>query len=350
MLADGQTCGSKRGHEVVELGDEAQRRRLDDEVWGPDSRARQLRRAAKAGASGGAFGSILQGCGGCDALSGIEGCGELAGAGEGIIAVLFAVVAFILFAVVAAALVWLVSKLVAYIREKLDRPKPHGALRTPPRAGGRSYGAGTIEQSPRALIATPWKKGECAAYALELLVRAPFGGGALLRDASCAGFDITLDDGRRVRIPKGRIRVVSTRLEEDDVDRKRVDDYLRELDPHGDPTSEHSLFPYDHARALALSPGARVDVLGELEPTADATDAHGYRASAGLLVPVGIPVLRVRRAVEDAVRVRVSNDGAGGAVTERASAAHEIAEVAEEDESDTSSSDRPRARRTEPGP
>lgn len=333
LLAEGQTCGAKRNHTAVSLGVAAERSRLDDEVWGPDSRARQLRRAAKAGAGGGFFGSLLDGCSGCDV--GLEGCGDLAGGGAEVIG---AIIGFIVFAVIAAAVVWLVSKLVQWIREKMDRPKPHGALQKPPRPGGRWFGAGTITGESR--IATPWKEGECAAYALELLARDPFAGGALLRDASSAGFDITLDDGRRVRIPKGPIRIVSTKLEEDDVDKKRVDEYLRDVDPGADSAADRSLFPYDHARAVTLSSGARVDLYGELEMTSN-PDAQGYRASAGMLVPVGIPILRVRRAVEDAMRVRVADDGGGTASAAPAEAEAEAA---------TSSSDRSHDRGRERAP
>jgi hypothetical protein len=58
---------------------------------------------------------------------------------------------------------------------------------------------------------------------------------------------------------------------------------------------KRALFPYDFARATEIGPGDRVEVLGELERTADGAQGHGYRASAGLMTPVGVPVLRLRQ-------------------------------------------------------
>ena len=320
LLAAGETCGAVRGHVAAALDVPAERARLDDEVWGPDSRARKLRQAAKVGAGGGAFGGALQGCNACDALQGLEGCGNLADAGEGIVAVLVFIVAAAAFAIVAALVGWLVLALARYIRERMDKPKPHGALRKPPRASGHRNGVGVVSGNAR--VALPWQKGEAVAYALELHAKTAFGGGALLRDATTAGFDVTLDDGRIVRIPAGRLTVVGA-LEHASVDRDRVDRFLGDIDEqHADRT----LFPYDHAKAVAIAPGDRVEVLGELETTADATQGHGYRASAGLLTPVGVPVLRVKGGSDDA-QARVAPSAEAEATAEAEAEAKAEAEA-----------------------
>jgi hypothetical protein len=206
--------------------------------------------------------------------------------------VLLFIVAAAAFAVVAALVGWLVMALVRWIRGRMDTPKPHGALRKPPKANGRSNGAGVVSGAAR--VELPWREGEALAYALELHTKSAFGGGALLRDAVTAGFDLMLDDGRAVRVPPGRVTVVG-KLESERVERDRMDRFLGDIDPKH---VERTLFPYDYARAVAIEPGDRVEVLGELERTADATQGHGYRASAGLLTPVGVPVLRVRRRAE----------------------------------------------------
>jgi hypothetical protein len=127
-----------------------------------------------------------------------------------------------------------------------------------------------------------------------------------------AGFDVTLDDGRRVRVPPGRVTVVG-KLPAADIDRARVDAFLGDVDAGG---AALPLFPYDHARALALNEGDRVDVLGDLETSADGSQGHGYRASAGLLVPVGVPVLRVRRRADDDAHYRVAEGPPSGAAAE----------------------------------
>jgi hypothetical protein len=325
LLADGETCGAKRGHDAVALGVPAQRARLDDEVWGPDSRARKLRQAAKAGASGGLFGGAMQGCGALDGLQLLEGCGDLAGAGEGIFAVLAALVAIVVAAIVTAVFAGIVLGIVSLIRQRLDRPKPHGALRKPPKASGRFNGAGTVSGS--AQMALPWKEGESLAYAFELHTKSAFGGGALLRDAMSAGFDVTLDDGRRVRVPPGRVTVLGT-LPEAKLDNDRVDQFLGDVDPR---RGARSVFPYDYGRGLELHAGDRVDVLGDLETGADGSEGNGYRASAGLLVPVGVPVLRVRRRADDDAHYRIAGgDGGAGAAGGSPDSAQEEAQDDEE--------------------
>ncbi len=317
LLAAGETCGAKKGHDAVALGAPDQRARLDDEVWGPDSRARKLRQAAKAGAGGGLFGGALQSCGVLDGLQVLEGCGEVAGAGEGFLAVVLALAAVAVAAIAVALFAAVVMGAINLIRRKLDRPKPHGALRKPPKASGRFNGAGTVTEG--AHVALPWKEGESVAYALELHTKTAFGGDALLRDAMTAGFEVKLDDGRIVRVPPGRVTVVG-QLPVADVDRGRVDAFLGELDPGG---GSRSLFPYDHARAVVLNAGDRIDVLGDLELSADGSEAHAYRASAGLLVPVGVPVLRVRRRADDDAHFRV----AGGPPSSGEAEAEEEAEA-----------------------
>jgi hypothetical protein len=304
LLGKGETCGAKKGHAIAALDRSADRARLDDEVWGPDSRARKLRQAAKVGAGGGAFGGFLQGCNACDALQGLEGCGNLADAGEGIVAVLVFIVAAAAFAIVAALVGWLVMALVRWIRARMDKPKPHGALRKPPKASGRTHGTGAV--SGQARVALPWKSGDALAYALELHTKTAFGGGALLRDAVTAGFDVTLDDGVVVRMPPGRVTIVGS-LPPAEIERGRVDRFLGDIDPRHDAdvadveegAEKRALFPYDFARAVEIGPGDRVEVLGELERTADGAQGHGYRASAGLMTPVGVPVLRVRQRIVD---------------------------------------------------
>jgi hypothetical protein len=77
-----------------------------------------------------------------------------------------------------------------------------------------------------------------------------------------------------------------------------------------------TLFPYDYAGAVTIAAGDRVEVLGELETTADGAQGHGYRASAALLTPVGVPVLRVKRGADDA-HVRDATDAEASADARR---------------------------------
>ena len=99
--------------------------------------------------------------------------------------------------------------------------------------------------------------------------------------------------------------------------RERVERLLAEIDPLRTEDSK-PLFPFDHARAVAIRPGDRVEILGEVETTANErlTD---YRSAASILAPVGVPVLRVRRA-PDPERVRVADDAGDAAPSSRSAA------------------------------
>jgi hypothetical protein len=122
----------------------------------------------------------------------------------------------------------------------------------------------------------------------------------MLRDAATGGFDVTLEDGRLLRIPPGRVRVIGG-LRNVDVDRSRMEGHLQDLDPLGDSTSR-KLFPFARVRAATISPGDQVEVLGEVTTAAN-DDAAGYRSAAFVVAPVGVPVLRVRTA--ESLRRRV---------------------------------------------
>ena len=164
--------------------------------------------------------------------------------------------------------------------------------------------AGTVKTGTP--IATPWRAGNCLAYAFELHEKRIFGGGAMLRDAQTAGFEITLDDGRVLRVPKGRVRILGDRKGED-VEKDRMTSFREEVDPRHGREDERVLFPFDHARALTIMPGDRVEVLGQVETSAGGSS--GYRENAAVLTPVGVPVLRVRRGETDPEkRVRIADD------------------------------------------
>ena len=307
LLGERESCGA-RGHQAVSLRDAAGRKRLWDEVWGPDSRARQLRQAAKAGAGGGLAGSLGNACTGCE-LSGLalDAC-SLAELGEGLVAVLVGLVVAAVVAVLAITVFWLIKAIVNAIRAWLDKPKPHGALLAQPKVPRVRSGRGRVKA--RGTVDLPWKSGSAVAYAFELHRKNVFGGGAMLRDAATGGFDVETADGRVVRIPAGRLRVVG-KLARDQVDEARVGAFLGGVDPAAASGEDEPVFPYDEARAVVVAPGDEVEILGELGTSVDTTASHAYRASAGILVPVGLPVIRVlpRAGAGDAgPRARIAPD------------------------------------------
>lgn len=285
------SCPGHGPHRTVSLREESGRRALGDEIWGPDSRARKARQAARAGASGAGIG-FLEGCSGCDA-----------GFGGDLFSEILLVVAVIAIAAgLAVVLYRAIRALSFWIREKLHRPKPHGALSKAPRPASQVLaGRGTVRSGTP--IALPWSAGSAFAYAMELYDARPFGGGAMLREAVCADLEVQLDDGRTLRLPAGVMRVLG-RLPRVEGDRTRLEGHLGGLVPGEE--SDH-LFPFDYARALTLGPGDRVEVFGELTHDREGV-AGGYRAGASTLIPVGVPVLRVVSGTEARLPTPPSRD------------------------------------------
>lgn len=300
LFGEGEKCPGGGPHETVSLTDAKGRALLDDEVWGPDSRAREIRKMARAGAGGATAGGILEGCNlnGCEVLDGCSGLGD---AGEAILYVIGIVIAAVIVGIVVMVLYWLIKTLVQWTRDKLDTPKPHGALLAPPRPKARAVqGRGVVRRSKP--VELPWKEGKAAAYLMELHEKRVFGGGAMLRDAEAGGFDVELDDGRIVRVPPGRVRIFGATAIED------VEPKLSAVLSEIEETDGRKLFSHDHARAIVINEGDVVEVLGVLEPSADTAAGGGYRASAGILAPVGVPVLRARGS--EATMVRIADDTA----------------------------------------
>jgi hypothetical protein len=295
LLGDDENCARGGGHDVVSLDFAEGRARLDDEVWGPDSRARKLRQAARAGAGGGTFGGLLDGCGGLD------GCDV----GGDIGSVIAGIVVIIAFAIVAVVLYWLIKMIIRLVRELLDRPVPHGALLPAPGRRNKKRISGVVRAGTR--VPSPWGASAPLGYALALFAKRVVGGGAVLRDAMVGELEVALDDGRVMRVPAGRAWIHGS-LRPVDGASEAVASLVGDVDS----VAGRKLLPVKEARALTIEPGDRVDVLCDVETRADAAQGGAYRQSAGVVVPRGVPVLRVRKAKVD-VRTRVAVDGDGEA-------------------------------------
>lgn len=311
LYGEREKCPGGGSHETVSLFDADGRALLEDEVWGPDSRAREMRRLARAGAGGATLGGFADGCSasGCEVLEACSSAGDIGGA---IVSLFGIVLAAIVVGILTMVLYWLVKTIVNAIRDALDKPKPHGALLPPPKIPARAAKARGVVRRAKTLD-LPWREGRACAYLLELHEKRVFGGGAMLRDAEAAGFEIDLDDGRVVRVPPGRIRLFGKTTRED-VDEKRLGAHLSEIE-----SDTRKLFPHDFARTIVLAEGDRVEVLGPLETSADPVAGGGYRASAGVFAPAGVPMLRVSSREER--RVRIADDAPpleGGAEEEPA--------------------------------
>jgi hypothetical protein len=137
------------------------------------------------------------------------------------------------------------------------------------------------EVSGQLALGTPIGDTDCLGYGIELAKRRE----VTLRLAHTSGFDLVLDDVTVVRVPAGRIRIEGTRAWRS-VDPAIVTDGL-ELADAGE------LFPADRASQLVLLPGDRVELAGDLEHAPDATVPGNYRQMASVLVPRGVPRIRV---------------------------------------------------------
>jgi hypothetical protein len=106
-----------------------------------------------------------------------------------------------------------------------------------------------------------------------------------------AGLDVALDDGRRVRVPSGRVRVEG---EASSVDRMRVVSHVHDLSRAPDDPADEGFdpFPYDRADEVVLRPGDRVELSAETDsvPDPDAPPA-GYREGVRQILVARTPVV-----------------------------------------------------------
>lgn len=173
------------------------------------------------------------------------------------------------------------------------RRLPRGAVREPPLLREATPIAGTVletEQLPSPLLERP-----CVAFAISLEHADGDSVHTVLRDAATIGFDLETNDGQRVAIPPGRIRLAAEG--ERVVDHKAVMRYARALDPLGQRAKPD---PFGHrvAREAVLRVGDRVLLHNHVEQTLDPeTPPDGYREAApSVLRPSGTPCIQPVRA------------------------------------------------------
>lgn len=275
-----------RGHHVAMIQTAIGRERLLSEVWGPPSVRRRARQAVVAGTGGAATGAALEGA--CDL-----GCGALdCASGLADLPVLAVIAACAAIGVIGYLVV---SKIVEVVRRRRNAPRPAGALRQPPiphgnRRVGTALRGAEAGSSPSGRSALAW--------GLVLECRRRFLRSArMLSAGESAGFAIQLDDGTRVRVPPGPVRLEGPAASTTSVTPERVASFLAALDPlRLQVKDELDPFPFDRAVEHVLGPDDRVELVAELEARVDNADAAaaGYREGAAtVLVPKGPVLLRV---------------------------------------------------------
>lgn len=166
---------------------------------------------------------------------------------------------------------------------------PRGAEALPPLI---PFAKGRIRSAEG--LASPASGLACAAWAIELRYDAIFGSRVMLRAGETAGMEISLENGERVRIPAGSVRVVQPLPQLADHDVAELEDWLREVDPGRALAGELCpAIPFNVIGEDALQVGDRVELFQQYEPQALASGGGLYRDSpATILVPRGVATLR----------------------------------------------------------
>lgn len=284
MLKSTSQCDLGPSHRVVSLRNGHGREALLTEVWGPPSVRRRLKQMAAAGGAGAAGSSlVIPGCEvGCEALVFEPG------------------LAVVIMAVTAVGMLFYYALTMALhaIRKHNNRPRPNGAKTLPqmvrisrPNRGRITTGDGWVKTLTGARV---------LGHGLRLLREHSNQSELMLSDGECGGITLKTEAGGTLYIPPGRIRMDAVAGVAQEVAPGWVEAYLKSLEgDYLEDPEELELIPHDRAEELTLGRGDRVEVLNKLQSVADPrSSAGGYREAAGvILVPVGVPRLRVLRKI-----------------------------------------------------
>lgn len=265
---DGERCDGD-AHVTIDLARE--RPRLVEAVWGDfRQQVEAVRRVYVTRAR--SFQSTAAGLGAGIALGAVLGLGPLALVGTTTLgAVVF-------------------SSLVGRRARKSPPTHPRGAAELPSLT---RFARGRIRSAEG--LAAPASRLECAAWALELRYDAVFGSRVMLRSGYTAGMEISLDNGERVRVPAGAIRLVQPLAQLADHDVAELEDWLREVDPARTIAGELCpAIPFNVIGEELLQVGDKVELFQSYSPSviAGASAALYREAPATILVPRGIATMR----------------------------------------------------------
>jgi hypothetical protein len=274
---DAAACDAPE-HRVVYAHGEEGREKWREEVWGPPELRWKAKRMARIGGGG---------------IAGVVVSIELwqHGASSPVSWLLLGVILTLVLGGVDVVLRW-----IAALRAGRYRILPRGAAPTALAAvtfdalrGERLTGRivdGKLMVSPG---------GEaCFGYTLELHERSALASRTTLQHALTDGLSIALDDGSRLEVPAGRIRLDGPG-EEVEPTRAQVQRRLGfDLEIPGRDGREHSPVPFDAAYEAVLREGMRVEVCGELTREAASEGAMSYRREPPLVRrPRGTLAMRI---------------------------------------------------------
>jgi hypothetical protein len=268
-------CDASLDHRVVYAMNGDGRTRLREEVWGPRELRERAVQLAKAGGSGAGLFVAFQTFG---------DCGNAVFGGY---AWLISICAGLVFGVVW----WAVTAIAAAVRRRRFRVLPRGGATTlllPPALRDRREPLiGRVIDGDE--VSSP-SGARCFAYCVELRKGGAVASQTMLQHAETAGLVIALDDGSRVEVPAGRIRLTGVG-EHKKLDRQLLASrvpFLDDSDPNDLPP-----VPFDAALETILCEGDRLEVHGELSREAVDDAPSDYRHGPAIVSrPVGVVALR----------------------------------------------------------
>lgn len=171
------------------------------------------------------------------------------------------------------------TPLVLSIESRARHPRGTATYLRKVRAG--SGYVGTVSGDDR--FTAPLSGRSCLAYALALRIDPNRVGNIVLVDSATCGFTLDCNDGRRIQIAPGRIRLDGEH-DKTITDESVVRRFLKTVDQTLTAPDEHSPIPHDRATELILEAGARVQANGRTTEI-----AMSYRESAKNLVMRHVP-------------------------------------------------------------
>lgn len=252
LLPPDTPCDRSPRHEVARLDEQSGREALSHRVWTRPG-ALPLPFTAKAAITAvGAMGMIVLG----------TAFGPLAALGG-------------------AALIG--GPLALSIESRARHPRGTATYRRQVRSGSGYVGTVSGAADTRA----PLTDRPCLAYALFLRKDPNRVGDIMLVDSITTGFTIDCDDGRRVQVPPGRVRLDGEH-DKTITDETPIRHFLAAIDEKLIAPYEHGPVPHDRATEVLLESGDRVHAFGRTTEI-----AMSYRESAKNLVMSHVPRVRI---------------------------------------------------------
>jgi hypothetical protein len=185
---------------------------------------------------------------------------------------------------------YFVALALGFVRLLRTRNPPVGVPELRASELGKPTAEGRVEAAET--IRAPLSGTDCAAFGVRVLSDGSTGGPVILREARAAEIDVVGDDGRTVRVPAGRVRLIEHGTTGEIFEGAQLASYLGEVGRAMKLLDK--LDPVDEAEEVVIEPGDRIALYGDVGEMAD-PEPSGYREIRWLRVALGTPILELRR-------------------------------------------------------